>query len=231
MGRNNAQIQGLSFRPCTKRTGSQDVWANSSDFLIFLPPNIWTWGSGCLQVNLTPEVWTYFSLVRLVKLFFSYSPPPDTSPTTTDQSRFRVDFGSFFGLFRVFFESFPSRLPIATRKRFEIDRKTTRNRLEKRTLVGGGGGWVRGWALAEKQFPPAVESSIAVEDGWESQPLSRFVSCLFQEVFRPYSATIARLSPLSGLERGGWGLPPLFGCEIGRDRGLPIALPIAEGVL
>ena len=47
--------------------------------------------------------------------------------------------------------------------------------------------------------------------------------------------TIAPLSrgwaPLSGLERGGWGLLPVRGCEIGRDRGLPIALPIAEGAL
>ena len=46
-----------------------------------------------------------------------------------------------------------------------------------------------------------------------------------------YSATIARLSPPSGLER--WQLRTLttvFGCEIGRDRGLPIALPITDGV-
>ena len=33
-----------------------------------------------------------------------------------------------------------------------------------------------------------------------------------------YSATIARLSRLSGLERGGWELLPVRGCEIGRDR-------------
>ena len=67
--------------------------------------------------------------------------------------------------------------------------------------------------------------------GWESRPLSRFGFALVLKGFRHYSTTIARLSPLSGLERGGWGLPPVFGCEIGRDRGLPIALPIAEGVL
>ena len=64
---------------------------------------------------------------------------------------------------------------------------------------------------------------------WESRSLSRF--CFALVGFRHYGTTIARLSPLSGLERGGWGLPPAFGCEIGRDRGLPIALPIAERVL
>ena len=67
--------------------------------------------------------------------------------------------------------------------------------------------------------------------GWESRSLSRFCFALVLKGFGHYSATIARLRPLSGLERGGWGLPPVFGCEIGRDRGLPIALPVAEWVL
>ena len=51
---------------------------------------------------------------------------------------------------------------------------------------------------------PAVESSIAVEDAVENRVLYRvFVSRLFQRGFGHYSATIARLSPPSGLERGG----------------------------
>ena len=74
--------------------------------------------------------------------------------------------------------------------------------------------------------------SMAVEDAVENRGLYRvFVSRLYYGGFGHYSATIARSSPPSGLERRGWGLPPVFGCKIGRDRGLPIALPIAKGVL
>ena len=51
--------------------------------------------------------------------------------------------------------------------------------------------------------------------GWESRPLSRFCFALVSKGSRHYSTTMARLSPLSGLERGGWGLPPVFGCEKG----------------
>ena len=51
---------------------------------------------------------------------------------------------------------------------------------------------------------PAVESSIAIEDAVENRGLYRvFVSRLFSRDLRNSSATIARLSPLSGLERGG----------------------------
>ena len=49
---------------------------------------------------------------------------------------------------------------------------------------------------------PAVETSIAVEDAVENRGLYRvFVSRLFERGFRHYSATIAPLSPPSGLER------------------------------
>ena len=52
--------------------------------------------------------------------------------------------------------------------------------------------------------PPAVESSIAVEDAVENRGLYRvFVSRLFLRGFRHYSTTNAWLSPASGLERGG----------------------------
>ena len=61
------------------------------------------------------------------------------------------------------------------------------------------------------------------------------IAFLFRACFTGVLDIIAPLSRgwacQSGLERGGWGLPPVFGYEIGRDRGLPIALPIAEGVL
>ena len=51
-------------------------------------------------------------------------------------------------------------------------------------------------------WPPAVESSIAVEDAVENHGLYRvLVSCIWG--FGHKSTTIARLSPLSGLERGG----------------------------
>ena len=66
---------------------------------------------------------------------------------------------------------------------------------------------------------------------WESRSLSRFCFALVLKGFWHYSTTIVRLSPPSGLERGGWELPPVRGCEIGWDRALPIALPIAEWVL
>ena len=58
-------------------------------------------------------------------------------------------------------------------------------------------------------WPPAVESSIAVDDAVENRGLYRilvsrlFVSRLFGRGLGHYSATIARLRPLSGLERGG----------------------------
>ena len=56
----------------------------------------------------------------------------------------------------------------------------------------------------KSQWPPAVETSIAVEDAVENRGLYRiFVSRLFLRGLGHYSATIARLSPLSGLERGG----------------------------
>ena len=54
--------------------------------------------------------------------------------------------------------------------------------------------------------------------GWESGPLSRFCVALVLRGFRHYSATIARLSPLSGLEWGGPELLTVRGSEIGRDR-------------
>ena len=53
-------------------------------------------------------------------------------------------------------------------------------------------------------WPPADESSIAVEDAVENRGLYRvFVLCLFSRGFRHYRATIARWSRPSGLERGG----------------------------
>ena len=61
------------------------------------------------------------------------------------------------------------------------------------------------------------------------------IAFLFRACFKGAWDTIAPLSrgwaPLSGLERGGWGLPPARGCEIGRDRALPMALPIAQVAL
>ena len=66
----------------------------------------------------------------LVKLFFSYSPPPGIHPpprpTPLPGSRFRVVFRSFSSRFRVVFES-----------RLEIDSKTTEKRLEIDSLGGG----------------------------------------------------------------------------------------------
>ena len=59
-------------------------------------------------------------------------------------------------------------------------------------------------APSPPEWPPAVETSIAVEDAVENRGLYRvLVSRMFQRGLRHYSATIARLSPLSGLERGG----------------------------
>ena len=71
---------------------------------------------------------------------------------------------------------------------------------------------------------PLRLSSIAVEDAVENRGLYRvFVSRLFCRGFRHYSTTIARLSPPSGLERGSWGLPPVFGCEIGPPNRTPLS--------
>ena len=90
----------------------------------------------------------------LVKLFFSYSPPPGIHPhgTTTDNPSRGVDFESFFGRFRVDFESFSSRDSKSTRHRLENDRKTTRNRLPGRGCRWWWGMNPGGWAVAEKQF-------------------------------------------------------------------------------
>ena len=52
--------------------------------------------------------------------------------------------------------------------------------------------------------------------GWESRP-GRFCFALVLKGFSHYSTTIVRLSPLSGLERGGWELLPVWGWEIGRN--------------
>ena len=74
-----------------------------------------------------------------------------------------------------------------------------------------------GWA----QRPRAVESSIAVEDGWESRPLSRLG-------YRHYS-TMVRLSLLSGLRWDGRVILPACGWEIGRDRASQSHSLIEEG--
>ena len=60
--------------------------------------------------------------------------------------------------------------------------------------------------------------SVAILKSLVSGRRGVFVSRLFSRGFGHYSATIARLNPLSGLERGGWELLPVRGCEIGRDR-------------
>ena len=67
--------------------------------------------------------------------------------------------------------------------------------------------------------------------GWESRPLSRFYFAL---VLKGVLDTIAPLSrgrtPPKRFRRRRLRTPTtVFGCEIGRDRGLPIALPVAEG--
>ena len=57
---------------------------------------------------------------------------------------------------------------------------------------------------AQPWWPPAVESSIVVEDADENRGLYRVsVSRLLSKGFGRYSTTIARSSPPSGLERGG----------------------------
>ena len=62
--------------------------------------------------------------------------------------------------------------------------------------------WLRFMAVSQRL--PAVESSIAVEDAVVNRGLSRvFVSCLFSKGSRHCSTTIAHLSFLGGLERGG----------------------------
>ena len=65
---------------------------------------------------------------------FSYSPPPDSSPPPPTPSQ-GVDFESFFGRFRVDFESRLENDSKSTRKR----PKMTRNRLPERGVGGGGG--------------------------------------------------------------------------------------------
>ena len=87
--------------------------------------------------------------------------------------------------------------------------------------------------ITNSQWHLVVESSVAaVEDTIENRGLYRvFVSRLFWRGFGDYNTTIARLSPPSGLERGGWELLHVCGCEMGRDRAFPIVLPIAVGVL
>ena len=84
------------------------------------------------------------SHIKLVILAFSYSPPLGLIPHHQPPPSQRVDFKSFSGRFRVVLES----ILRATRKRLEIDRKTTANRLS------GGWSWRmsrRGRAVAEKQ--------------------------------------------------------------------------------
>ena len=79
-----------------------------------------------------------------MKLFFSYSPPPGIHPPPPPTPFQRVDFESFFGRFRVHFES-----------RLENDSKTTEKRLEIDSLGRGSvveGINAGGWAVAEKQF-------------------------------------------------------------------------------
>ena len=61
--------------------------------------------------------------------------------------------------------------------------------------------------------PPAVESSIAVEDAIENRGLYHVFCTCFKEVLDT-STTIAQLSPLFGLGRGGSELLPVRGCEM-----------------
>ena len=81
-----------------------------------------------------------------MKLFFSYSPLPDSTPHHHHPPAKRFNSESFSGRFRVDFESFSRRDSKSTRteKRLEID--------SLGRGVGGGGGRVQGEAVAEKQF-------------------------------------------------------------------------------
>ena len=65
---------------------------------------------------------------------------------------------------------------------------------------------------------------------WIAVSIAFLFRVYFKRGLRHYSATIVRLGHLSGLERGHWELL----CAWMRDRarwGLPIAFPVAEGVL
>ena len=86
--------------------------------------------------------------VNLVKLFFSYSPPPEIHPppppTPLPGSRFRV-----------VFRSFSSRSRVAIRNRLKVDSKTTEKRLEMDSWERGRWWWGMNpgvWAVADKQF-------------------------------------------------------------------------------
>ena len=92
-----------------------------------------------------------------------------------------------------------------------------------------GGHDLRGPGLVA---PCGLEFNRGRGRGWESRPLSRFC---FAHVLKGVLDTIAPLSRGWAPKRfrTRWLRTPttVFGCEIGRDRGLPIALPIAEAVL
>ena len=111
---------------------------------------------------------------KLVKLFFSYSPPPGIHPppppTPFPGSRFRVVFLSFWSRFRVEFD----------RKRPEIDAETTEKRLEIDSL-GRRWWWGMnpgGWAVAEKQFHHAKSQRGRREDQKTPRQWRHGKSCL-----------------------------------------------------
>ena len=85
-----------------------------------------------LLEGLQPCTISLVSLTSLVKLFFSYSPLPDSSPTTTDPPP-KKSISS----------RFPSRFRVSCLSRLKIDSKTTRERLENdsKTTPWAGGRW------------------------------------------------------------------------------------------
>ena len=111
---------------------------------------MWAHKSKCLT-TISRKKKKPHDLARVVILLFSYSPPPRLIPHHHRPLSQGVDFDSFFGRFRVDFES----LRVATQNRIKIDSKTTEKRLEIDSL--GEGSVVVGdesgrWAVAEKQY-------------------------------------------------------------------------------
>ena len=86
--------------------------------------------------------------------------------------------------------------------------------------LGSGGSWVVcKWAISALSDP--VRLRVQSRPGMQLR-IATYVAFLFRTCFergfRHYSTTVAWLSPLSGLERGGWEFLLACGCETGRDR-------------
>ena len=113
-----AVLKYYGFRPCSVFSTEKPFGVGAATDYLSLRHDF---QSVQFPTQRTLPYYTYYG-AQIVKLFFSYS-PPKLIPTTTDL----LPMASILSLFSVDFESFSSRLRVASCSQLDNDSETTRN--------------------------------------------------------------------------------------------------------